>query len=137
MSSILDQAKKYAQDTGQRKSVYELVSIWLHEDPEVICLLEVNESSITHGEVAHYKPIGMGIDYWCHLIVVSPDEWAKVQSGETTLPHGWNKDALQCLYQRANDAKKLATFPWVQKYAQIAMEQGATKEELVSLIQEL
>lgn len=62
-----------------------------HEARE-IRLIEISESVATTGELLPFRFQARpeeGIPYPSNLIVVSPRDWERVESGELTLPESW------------------------------------------------
>ncbi len=56
-------------------------------------LLEVSSSAPTTGEIlpfAFNADIANGVPFPSVVILVSPDEWAQIQSGTLCLPVGWD-----------------------------------------------
>lgn len=66
----------------------------------VVRLLEVSSRSPTIGEVRPFRftadPEG-GVPYPSELILVSEEEWKKIETGELQLPPDWDLDSAQDL----------------------------------------
>lgn len=72
-------------------AVYRLVGDNEEDDTEPIKLLLVNEYTIEQGiEPLLFGPDrANGLPFWLVIVDVSPAEFARVNSGELPLPHGW------------------------------------------------
>jgi hypothetical protein len=66
----------------------------------VVRLLEVSASAPTTGEILPFQfdaDRANGIDYPSVVILLSPAEWARVNSGSLALPAGWALDQAEDL----------------------------------------
>ena len=58
-----------------------------------VCLLEVSSSAPSTDEIMPFRFAADGansVDYPSVVILLSPQEWEKVQSGNLSLPEGWD-----------------------------------------------
>lgn len=142
MGTVLEEAKKLTQE--HTDEIVSVVSVWLCQHDEQIRLVEVDDTySDPIGSTGEVLPFGfaaqpdLGYDHPTVLIVLSPEEWNQVQSGKLSLPEGWNKDELQCIYERTNETIKQHWLKQTQDSANEAMKVGASKDDITTLIQAL
>lgn len=70
-----------------------LIKFFQANGTEEIRLLEVSEAAPTTGEVLPFSfgaDPARGVDYPSTVILLSPQEWQRIQSRELELPPGWN-----------------------------------------------
>ncbi len=73
-------------------AVYLLRSSRKEEADEPIKLLEVNQVAFAGGVIpVHFGPVGE-VPYPSVIIELTPEEFASLQAGELSLPHGWRLD---------------------------------------------
>jgi len=103
MKTIEETAKELAQRYATDFGGEYLTSVWWEPNDNEVRLIEVNEGAPSIDAIFpfNYEPDPEnGIDYKVVVVLASGDEWDKVQTGEIALPDGWNKDTLQCVYER-------------------------------------
>lgn len=98
MKSVFEVATELAQ--AHRAEDPSTDAIYLSDAEGEVRLVEVSGSvgSSAGGEVL---PFGFrarpeqGIPYPSVVVLLSPAEWKKIESGALTLPRGWNRDELK------------------------------------------
>jgi hypothetical protein len=91
---ILDVAKYLAD--AHRQEDPATTKVFLAADPVEVRLVEVSESVAGSGEVLPFgfapRP-DQGVPYASVVVLLSPDEWKRVERGELALPPGWGTPA--------------------------------------------
>ncbi len=90
MKPILEVARELA--AAHRKEDPETKSVFFAEDPAEVRLVEVSGSVGTSGDVLPFRFTArpdQGIPYASVVVLLSEEEWARVQRGELQLPPGW------------------------------------------------
>lgn len=134
MTSVYEQAKATVERHVKEVGTSLLSAWWIHHDDEVR-LIEVDKDYPTFYE-DYVQPCFTG-EYGrvrC-LIIISPEDWSRVVSGEAKLPKGWDKDKCQCLYERTRETDKTYWLQQVKAATAKAVEAGATKDELTKAIE--
>ncbi len=88
--SVEDVARELA--AAHRSEDPERVEIYLAEAADEVRLLEVSKSVGDSGEVLPFRfapQPKQGIPYPSTVILLSVEEWRRVQAGELVLPEGW------------------------------------------------
>jgi len=87
---IVDVAKELA--AAHRKEDPETKAVFLAEDQAEVRLVEVSGSVSTSGEVLPFRFAArpdLGVPYASVVVLLSEDDWARIERGELTLPPEW------------------------------------------------
>jgi hypothetical protein len=87
---ILDVARDLAN--AHRAEDPETKSVFLAESESEVRLIEVSGSIGTSGEVLPFRFAArpdLGVPYASVVLLLSEDDWSRVERGELTLPAGW------------------------------------------------
>jgi hypothetical protein len=94
---IFDVAKELAE--AHRAEDPETKSVFLAESDTEVRLIEVSGSVGTSGEVLPFRFVArpdLGVPYASVLVLLSEDDWKRMERGELALPPGWGTpDALK------------------------------------------
>lgn len=99
ISTIVDQAKILAK--MHIKLDKDITNILVSPHPEEIRLVEVSKMIVGCDNIFAwlYNPVpDIGLNVKSQLILISPEEWGKIEIGELALPEGWDKSSLISLY---------------------------------------
>ena len=83
-------AKELAE--AHRKEDPSTKAVFLSEDAAEVHLVEVSGSVATSGEVLPFRFAArpdLGVPYASVVILLSEEEWVRVERGELALPPGW------------------------------------------------
>ena len=100
MKDILDEARELAKAHRQADPETMVIKFFPAEQAEKIRLLEVSGSAPTTGEVMPFTfPADprRGVGRPSTVILLSPDEWQKVQNGHLPLPPAWDLETAEDL----------------------------------------
>lgn len=87
---IVEVAKELAE--AHRKEDPSTRAVFLAEDPAEVHLVEVSGSVATSGEVLPFRFAArpeLGVPYASVVILLSEEEWDRVERGDLALPPGW------------------------------------------------
>jgi hypothetical protein len=91
--TLFDEAKDLASSHRKVDSGTKIVKFFPNAHPARVCLLEVSESVSTTDDVLPFTFCAapeQGVPHESTVILLSPEEWKKVQTGELALPSGWD-----------------------------------------------
>lgn len=111
ITAIMEQARTLAK--MHVKLDHETTNIWISLHPDEIRLVEVSKTVMdimgSHDNYLYayqYNPVPkIGITVHSQLVLLSPNDWKKVEEGKYSLPENWNKKTLMSLYD-GEDARK-------------------------------
>jgi len=92
-SPLSSVAKKLAAAHRRADKKTTTIKFFPNSSDNVIQLLEVSMAAPTTGEILPFRfpaDVEHGVDYPSVVVLVSPEEWERVESGSLTLPIGWN-----------------------------------------------
>lgn len=81
-----------------RKADPSTTAVFLAPDSVEVHLVEVSGSVATSGEVLPFRFAArpdLGVPYASVVILLSVEEWGRVERGDLALPPGWDKDNLK------------------------------------------
>jgi hypothetical protein len=87
---IVDVAKQLAEAHRQEDPATK--AVFLAEDPVEVRLVEVSGSVATAGEVLPFRFAprpDLGVPYASVIVLLSEDDWARIERGELALPPEW------------------------------------------------
>ena len=90
MKAIVDVAKELAD--AHRAEDPETKSVFLAENDLEVRLVEVSGSVGTSGEVLPFRFTArpdLGVPYASVVVLLSEDDWSRVERGDLELPPGW------------------------------------------------
>jgi hypothetical protein len=91
--SINTVARKLASAHRKADKKTDTIKLLPTAQQDVIRLLEVSRAAPTTGEVLPFRfaaDAANGVDYPSVVILLSPEEWQRVEDGDLSLPAGWN-----------------------------------------------
>jgi hypothetical protein len=95
MRSLRDNARELAQAHRRADPETRLIKFFPANGTEEIRLLEVSGAVPTTGEVLPFSfqpDPAHGVYYPSTVILLSPQEWQRIQNRDLELPPGWNID---------------------------------------------
>lgn len=94
MRPILDVARELA--TAHRAEDPDTKSVFLSENESEVRLIEVSGSVGSSGEVLPFRFAprpDLGVPYASVVVLLSEDDWHRIETGELALPPGWGTPA--------------------------------------------
>jgi hypothetical protein len=92
--AIVEVARELAD--AHRKEDTANVAVFLAESPVEVRLVEVSRSIDTSGEVLPFRFAArpdLGVPYASVVVLLSEDDWARIERGELALPPDWGTPA--------------------------------------------
>lgn len=87
---IVDVARELAE--AHRAEDPETKSVFLADSPDEVRLVEVSGSVGNSGEVLPFRFAprpDLGVPYASVVVLLSEDDWGRIERGELALPPGW------------------------------------------------